>query len=315
MVLNNNCCNKENNKLQQNIANICNCEYKYFLNKRNVVGLGLGYKIKNGFYTNQLCVQVLVSRKLPQNQLNSNDMIPVIYKGIPTDVKETGCFTACSFNKKVRPVLGGYSISSNMNERINGTAGCLVTNGVSKFVLGTNHVIANINMSPMKSPIIQPAYKYGGYAPTDTIATLNKYIPLRFIKGHEEPTNLTDCALGLLSKSNILSDKIALIGKVTCVKSPKLNDQVKKVGASTELTRGIITNINTTFTVAYLTGQTAIFKDQILTTHMGGDGDSGAILVNKNNCAIGLLFSTSDNSTGFNRLSTVLDQLDVHLPK
>ncbi|MCD3274555.1 hypothetical protein [Clostridium botulinum] len=316
MVLNNNCCtsNNKENKLQQNIANICDCEYKYFLNKRNVVGVGLGYKIKNGFYTNQLCVQVLVSRKLPQNQLNSNDMIPVIYKGIPTDVKETGCFTACSFNKKIRPVLGGYSISANMN-KINGTVACLVTNGVSKFALSTNHVLANINILPMKSPIVQPAYLYGGHAPTDTIASLHKYIPIRFIKGHEEPTNSTDCALGLLSKSNILSDKIALIGKVTCVKSPKLNEQVRKIGASTELTTGTITSINTTFRVNYSDDKRALFKDQIITTSMGGGGDSGSILVNKNNCAIGLLFSASPDSTGFNRLSTVLDQLDVHLPK
>ncbi|KLU74595.1 hypothetical protein [Clostridium botulinum] len=314
MVLNNNCCDNEENKLQQSIVHICECEYKYFLNKRNVVGVALGYKIKNGFYTNQLCIQVFVSKKLPQNQLNSNDMIPLVYKGVATDVKETGCFTSCSFNNKVRPVLGGYSISSNMN-RNSGTAGCLVTNGVSKFVLSTNHVLANLNILPMKSPIIQPAYDYGGYAPTDTIAILHKYIPIRFIKGQEEPTNVTDCALGLLSNPNILSNKIALIGKVTCGKSPRLNEQVKKVGASTELTTGTITNIGASFIVTYRNGQRVLFKDQILTTHMGADGDSGSILVNKNNCAVGLLFSASPNMTGFNRLSTVLDQLDVHLPK
>ncbi|MCD3195812.1 hypothetical protein G8S49_11680, partial [Clostridium botulinum C] len=87
---------KNNSEIEENIVNICHCDYKYFLNKRNVVGLGLGYKVKNGFHTNQLCVQVLVSRKFPENEININDKIPSMYKGIPTDVKETGYFRACS---------------------------------------------------------------------------------------------------------------------------------------------------------------------------------------------------------------------------
>src|SRR3712207_8306530 len=123
--------NTKESKLEQNIANICNCEYTYFLNKSNVVGVGCGYKIKKGFYTNQLCIQVFVSKKYPENQLNSNDMIPLMYKGIPTDVKETGNFDACSLNVKIRPALSGYSVSANMSE-IAGTLGCLVTNGVSR---------------------------------------------------------------------------------------------------------------------------------------------------------------------------------------
>ncbi|ACT33726.1 hypothetical protein G8S49_11445 [Clostridium botulinum C] len=313
MILSKKNCYNEENKLQENIAHICDCDYKYFLNKKNVVGLGLGYKVKNGFYTNQLCVQVFVSRKFPKNQLNSNDIIPLIYKGIQTDVKETGYFKACFLNKRIRPVLGGYSISTNMNDQISGTAGCVVTNGVSKFVLSTNHVLANLNMLPMKTPIIQPAYIYRGHTPTDTIATLHKFIPLRFIKREEQPTNLTDCALGLLVKTDIMSDNIAFIGKITCVKSPKLGSHVRKVGETSELTQGTITSINATFTVGYITGKVALFKDQIITTHMAQNGDSGSILVDDNNCALGLLFSTSLNNTAFNRLSTVLDQLDAKL--
>src|SRR3712207_9100147 len=81
--------NKNNYVIEENIAHICDCDYKYFLNKKNVVGIGLGYKVKNGFYTNQLCVQVFVSRKYSENEININDKIPSMYKGIPTDVKET----------------------------------------------------------------------------------------------------------------------------------------------------------------------------------------------------------------------------------
>lgn len=41
---------------------------------------------------------------------------------------------------------------------------------------------------------------------------------------------------------------------------------------------------------------------------------AGDILVDNNNCGIGLLFSTSDVDTAYNRLSTVFDQLYVNLP-
>ncbi|EGO89287.1 hypothetical protein G8S49_07790 [Clostridium botulinum C] len=312
MILSKNNYDTKESKLEQNISNICNCEYKYFLNKSNVVGVGCGYKIKKGFYTNQLCVQVFVSKKCPENQLNSNDMIPLMYKGIPTDVKETGYFSPCSFNIKERPVPGGYGISANMSEII-GTAGCVVSNGVSRFVLGTNHVLSNVNMLPMKTPIVQPDYAHDGYAPTDTFATLYKYIPLRFIKGEDRPINLTDCAIGLLTKSNIMSNKIAFIGKVSHIKSPKLNASVKKVGTTTEFTRGFITSTSAVVVINYNNGKRAFFKDQIFTTYMAQKGDSGAILVDDNNFALGLLCGYSPNVTTFNRLSTVLEQLDVSL--
>ncbi|MCD3195810.1 hypothetical protein G8S49_11670 [Clostridium botulinum C] len=306
--------NKNNYVIEENIAHICDCDYKYFLNKKNVVGIGLGYKVKNGFYTNQLCVQVFVSRKYYENDININDKIPSMYKGIPTDVKETGYFRACSFRGKKRPVLGGYSISGNMNSKNSGTAGCLVKSGSAQFLLGTNHVIVNLNMEPIAAPIVQPSLEYGGYTPTDTVATVHKFIPLRFIQGRDRPINLTDCALGLLTKPNIMSNKIALIGKLKCVKNPKLGAHVKKVGETTELTEGTITSVNASFIAAYENDELALFKDQVLTSAMGEAGDSGSILVDDNNCAVGLLFSTSDNDTAYNRLSTVLDQLDVCLP-
>ncbi|CAG7840760.1 hypothetical protein Z959_12155 [Clostridium novyi B str. ATCC 27606] len=313
MVLSKNNCDNEENKLQENIVHICNCDYKYFLNKKNVVGLGLGYKVKNGFYTNQLSVQVFVCKKFPKNELNNNDIIPLMYKGIPTDVKETGYFRACSLNEKKRPVIGGYNIGTNMNNEISGTAGYVVTNGVSKFILSTNHVIANINMSPIKTPIIQPSYICGGYTPTDTIATLHKFIPLRLIKGRDRPINLSDCALGLLVKSDIMSSEIAFIGKVNCVKSPKLGLHVRKVGSTTELTEGIITNTNGVMIVNYYNDEKALFKDQIFTNCVSERGDSGSILVDDNKCALGLLCSYNNIITSFNRLSTVLEQLDVYL--
>ncbi|AEB77602.1 hypothetical protein [Clostridium botulinum] len=308
MNLMNNCCSTLENKIKY----ICKCEYKYFLNKANVVGIGLGYKIKNGFNTYQKCIKVFVITKLPNDKLTPNEMIPVNYKGIPTDVVESGIIVSSSLKKKIRPVIGGYGISAD-GTNIMGTAGCLVTNGVSKFLLSTNHVLACINTFPIGHPIIQPAYNDGGKTPKDTIATLYKYVPLRPIEGTSQPINFSDAALGLLSKPNILSNKIAFIGKPTCVKNPHLNESVQKVGRTTELTKGIITNTNATMITTFRDGKRYLFHDVIITSLISNLGDSGALVLNNNKCALGIIYAIGNNISLFCRLNTILDQLDVHL--
>lgn len=312
MCINKYCCNNKNNKLQQKISYICNCKYKYFLNKRHVVGIGLGYKVKNGFYTNQLCIQVFVSRKIPSFNLLSNNLVPSIYDGIPTDVVETGYFHVTSLRNRIRPVPGGYSISS-LNAK-DGTAGCLVTNGVQNFVLSTNHLLADENRFSTGYPILQPAYIYGGRRPNDVIATLYKYVPLHQVQGEFVPINLSDCAIGVLTDKNIFNSKIAFIGEIKQVKPPRLNAPVKKVGSTTDLTTGIISSIDVTIQITYPSNRNYLFKNIIFTSKMADEGDSGSILVNSNNCATGLLFANAEDATAFNRLDIVLDQLDVHLP-
>lgn len=298
--------------LEKSAAHICKFKYEYFLSKKNVVGIGFGYKITKGFRTCRKCIQVFVIKKVPVFRLLDNDIIPPNFNGIPTDVIETGIFTACFLREKIRPVLGGYSISAAENLN-NGTAGCLVSGGNKKFILSTNHVLAEENVLPLGSPIVQPSYEYGGRGLSSIIGTLNKYIPLRFIEGASHPINLSDAAIGILNPSNILSPKMALIGNITCVKNAKLNDAVKKVGSTSELTEGIVTSVTGTIIVDFQATRRCIFQDIIITTRMSELGDSGSILLNKSNCALGILFSQAANNSTYCNLNTALDQLGVHL--
>ncbi|KEI10486.1 hypothetical protein Z957_01750 [Clostridium sp. K25] len=301
-------------KIEKTISYICNCEYKYFLNKSNVVGIGCGYKIKNGFYTNQLCIQVFVSKKLPLNELNTNDLIPSIYKGIPTDIKETGGFTACSLTQKIRPTPGGYSISNEYNNEYSGTLGCLVTDNKDLFLLSNSHVLAIFNQAPLGTKIIEPSNEFGGNPKTDTIATLVRYIKIRFIENYDMPFNYTDCGIAKIIDKSLVSPEIALTGIPKGVSNPKLNQPIKKVGAISELTTGVITSIHNTLTVNYHDiKKSAIFKEQIFTSFMAEHGDSGAILLDQSNNVIGLLMSGSKNTSVFNPIDTVLKQLNVNL--
>ncbi|KEI10488.1 hypothetical protein Z957_01760 [Clostridium sp. K25] len=304
----------EKYKIEKTISYICNCEYKYFLNKSNVVGIGCGYKIKNGFYTNQLCIQVFVRKKLPLNELNTNDLIPSTYKGIPTDIKETGGFTACSLTQKIRPTPGGYCISNEYNTDYSGTLGCLVKDNKHLFLLSNNHVLAMMNKLSLGTKIIQPSGHFGGDSKTDTIATLSKYIEIKFIEDRGIYFNYTDCSIAKIIDKSLVSPEIALVGIPKGITTPELNKNVKKVGAISELTTGVITSIHNTITVDYYTiKKSAIFKEQIVTTKLAESGDSGCILLDENNNAIGLLMSGSENVSTFNPIDTVLKELNVNL--
>ncbi|NFU58586.1 hypothetical protein FDF93_12030, partial [Clostridium botulinum] len=146
-------------KMQKLISHICNYEYQYFLNKANVLGVGCGYKVKNGFYTNKLCLQVFTKRKLLSNQLNLQELVPNLYKGILTDVVQSGVFTQHSFTNKIRPVIGGYGIGNSHIQNKTGTLGCLVTDGEYNYILSCNHILANNNLAPLGTKIIQPSFQ------------------------------------------------------------------------------------------------------------------------------------------------------------
>ncbi len=66
------------------------------LKKKNVVGLGIGYKETNGQETGQLSLIVMVRKKEPPSQLDARDLIPSQIEGIPVDVKEVGELVALS---------------------------------------------------------------------------------------------------------------------------------------------------------------------------------------------------------------------------
>lgn len=60
------------------------------MSKANVVGVGVGYRQKEGKPTDQLGLIVLVERKQPPAELSPQDMIPKQIEGVPVDVQEVG---------------------------------------------------------------------------------------------------------------------------------------------------------------------------------------------------------------------------------
>ncbi|MGV2437497.1 MAG UNVERIFIED_CONTAM: hypothetical protein LVT10_23480 [Anaerolineae bacterium] len=73
--------------------------------KRNVVGLGVGYKNRLGESTGKnLVVILLVQQKKPKAALTADDFIPPSINGVKTDVIEVGIFRAQNLQRgRFRP--------------------------------------------------------------------------------------------------------------------------------------------------------------------------------------------------------------------
>jgi hypothetical protein len=64
------------------------------MHKPHVVGVAVGYTSRHGERTQDIGVIVMVDKKLPQDQLMPEDVIPRELDGVPVDVQETGGFSA-----------------------------------------------------------------------------------------------------------------------------------------------------------------------------------------------------------------------------
>lgn len=59
-----------------------------------VVGVGVGLRRRDRFYTDEVAIVVMVTRKLPPNALPPAEVLPREIEGIPVDVVESGTLTA-----------------------------------------------------------------------------------------------------------------------------------------------------------------------------------------------------------------------------
>ncbi|KEI14465.1 hypothetical protein [Clostridium haemolyticum] len=295
------CCN-----LEEKILYIAKCEYSFFLNKNNVLGLGLGQKITNGFNTFKPCITVFVRRKLSLNKISMKDLVPSLYKGVPTDIIESGDITASSLKDKVRPVPCGYNIGSPTS--LGGTLGCLVADARFNYILSCNHILAKNGLEPIGSPIIQPSKTFGGKVSNDTIANLSIFIRLR-----TDVDNRVDCAIAKISNSSYVTKNIALLNSpIKGVTNGKIGMTVQKVGYRTEKTLGKITVLGSTFIMS-IDEKPYRFVNQIWTTKMDDKGDSGSVLLDMNKYAVGLLIGSSSQGTLYNPIKKVLNSLNVEI--
>jgi hypothetical protein len=157
----------------------------HLLAKSNVVGVAVGFKGEKGETSGDVAVVVLVEEKKPLAALSAEDVIPKELEGMKTDVYEVGYLRALQVQTprdRYRPIIpngisvGHYKVTA-------GTLGTMVRDRgtLERLILSNNHVLANANEALVGDSILQPAAMDGGHVPDDVIATLERFVTLRYI--------------------------------------------------------------------------------------------------------------------------------------
>jgi hypothetical protein len=302
----------------------------------NVVGMGYGVKWSNGEPTGKPALLALVTQKVDKDDLRPGEMIPKKIGDMPTDVLAIGEPFAGQAEplevsiqllaRRARPASGGYSvghknitagtIATCVYDMV-GTAGNPVGIPNHYYILSNNHVLANSNNATPGDAILQPGPFDGGSDPSDRIAALSRFIPITF----EPPVpralhrNIVDCAVAE-GQFHDLKREIHWVGHLRGWRSRAqvtVGTVLQKTGRTTNYTTGRITAVNATVDVNYGGGRVARFRDQILTTPMSAGGDSGSLVADRENFAVGLLFAGSPQVTILNQIQHVRSLLRVEI--
>ncbi|MCW1971035.1 MAG: S1 family peptidase [Anaerolineae bacterium] len=310
----------ENSTLLSNFQSLAEVQSKNeeeLLKHKNVVGLGLGHKIKANTNTGDICLTVFVTQKVSKKSLKDNEIIPETISNLKTDVIEIGPVYAQTnpvLNNRLRPFHGGFSIA-HFKVTAGTSAALVVDKNASSptkyYVLSNCHVLANSGAATIGDAIYQPGPFDGGVA-SDTIGKLTKFIPISFAI---TANNTVDCAIAEIDSLEYFNGEIHAIGYPNGIATVTVGSKIQKSGRTTGYTKGSVTAINATINVGYGSFGTARFINQIVATPMSAGGDSGSLVLNMDNKAVGLLFAGSTGAMIMNPISKVLDSLSIEFIK
>jgi hypothetical protein len=286
----------------------------------NIQGFGIAERITQGQKLKDVALKVYVERKLPAGKLDSpvpkQVMLPGMSEPVDTDVQEIGKVVLEANTSRHRPAMPGCGLGHF--EVTAGTFGCLVRKKGKPelYILSNSHVLANSGTGKAGDVILQSAMFDGGVQPADVLCQLTEWVPFKF--GDNTYDNLVDAAIAQVKPADVTS-KVNLIGVPpkgvgTVVRRGM---KVKKVGRTTDLTSGEITDVDFRTSLPYPMpggGEGNVgMRDQVLCTRFTAGGDSGAAVFNTNNQIVGLHFAGTPSTSIFNRITNVLDALGLEV--
>lgn len=208
-----------------------------------------------------------------------------------------------------------------------GTLGCFVTlAGGGTAILSNNHVLGGENRGVKGTDrILQPGNLT--FAATQHVATLTDFVKLLDSPASARPAkgnvrfNTVDAAVAEMATGVAFAQAYLPARGLPApfgTAAPKVGDKVFKVGRTTGLTRGEITNVAVTVgPVPYDLGH-CWFQDQFEITGDNGtlfsdQGDSGSVIVTTAGEVVGLLFAGNGTQTYASPIQTVLTDLSCTL--
>lgn len=211
------------------------------------------------------------------------------------------------YRRNTRPLLMGASVG---HARVTaGTIGAFVSRGRAGFILSNNHVLANEDTAVPGDWILQRGRFDGGKRPADDVARVRHWVRLK-----KPGTNFVDAALAAIERGipyepGLLRAFIGGRNRRLAGLGPEFIDEgaiVYKAGRTTGPTRGRVTafdldNVVVNYDVGNLRFDNQIEIEGIGRRPFSDGGDSGALIVNADMQAVGLLFAGSERG-GANNL-------------
>ena len=214
---------------------------------------------------------------------------------------------------RIRPLRSGYSIGGASTSA--GTIGAFARDSSGKtYIISAAHVLAT-NPTITSGPVVQPAIYDGGKLRSDQVATFSKSTPL-----HDRSPIWSLLGLAELSPTVAFDPEIQQIGQLKGVRKDLaglLGIKVRAVGRTSGLMNGVVEAVQLTFTMVSPNqsdgGKVITFTNGIATTRMSAGGDSGALVVDEEGYAVGVIVAGSETMTIVAPIAQFLESFDATL--
>jgi formylglycine-generating enzyme required for sulfatase activity/Tol biopolymer transport system component len=222
-----------------------------------------------------------------------------------SEAKATATVIAAELSE-AKALRSGMSIGGV--ESTAGTIGCFVMDlDGQPYLLSAADVLGEPDYE-LDAAVLQPGPTDGGQAPNDVVGYFAKYLPLT---DGVSAANLV--GLARLEEGIKFETAIPGLGPIRGVRDPVLGSTVYKLGRTTGLTKGQITQVDMTFSMKTGGGKTIKFRDGIDCSFISEGGDGGALVVDDEGYAIGIVVGASEGKTTLAPMQKVLNILGVRL--
>ncbi|MCH6200011.1 DNA/RNA non-specific endonuclease [Aquiflexum sp. LQ15W] len=226
-----------------------------FLSDRNINSIGIGYKIKDGKETDQICIQFTVSKKMENISLESigsaaiPETIQINGISVPTDVVQRSFKLSFqivpepvpdSRKTRINPIVPGISVGHK--DISAGTIGCIVfdKNNGTPYILSNWHVLQGVS-GQVGDIVVQPGPHDDNRINSNRLGKL-----VRSHLGHAG-----DCAIASIEDRTFKPEIIDLEKVPLNLGDPELGDIVIKSGRTTKITYGKVNRVNTIVKIDY----------------------------------------------------------------